>query len=430
MKKALAIALLSLLVLPVVMAAAEWDVSKERAEYRYTIIYARAEAHRIGMEAVMDQLGDNVTDDLQAVYDDFVGYYDDLSAAKDASDLDAMADARDEMVSLAADFRTEARTLLGNDTAKARAAVTAALDANEAELAANEKDVYDAHVAYLFKAFDNGVIVAEDRLAKLEERGIDTTSTQAQLDEIVAARAELQTEVDAAYASCIGNLVLVCGTEAHEQYVEYRHEVHSMFKEMHQVSVQAVHLNWIESARNRVENAETRLANTTGADVTEAQASLTSAQIALAAAETAVNSGDFAGARASMQTVRSDYVSAVQSTANAVKEARAERVESKKNTATTAPTVEPTSGGEAPTASPAPTIQAATATPTPTSSYVVKYENGTTIPGAVVETNASGAIVSISTAEGVIIGGWDSIVSQDNNMIIINSKNGSAGVSA
>ena len=89
MKKLLATTLLLCLLTPA-FASSFHDNDAKRIEYRYSIMFARSEAHRIGMEAVLDYSGESTTNELQDSYDEFVGYYDELESAKNAVDFTAL----------------------------------------------------------------------------------------------------------------------------------------------------------------------------------------------------------------------------------------------------------------------------------------------------------------------------------------------------
>ena len=302
------------------------DTNDERIEYRYSIMYARSEAHRIGMGAVLEYLGDSVTTDLQDAYDSFVGAYDGLEDAVAAEDFDALWDTRLEMIDVAEDFRTEAREILGDDTAAARAAVAAALLENEEYLASLEKDVYDNHVDLVLNIFDNGVEVSEEKLAGLEEQGADTTDAEAELDEVKGMRGTLEEKLGDAYDACIGDLILVCDSDEFTDYVEYRRQTHEGFKEVARLALQAAHMNWVDKMRERLDADEEKLL-ALDIDTTEYEEDLEEIRALLGEAEALYADGDFAGGRDKTREARELYVDALKGIREALQEARAAALE-------------------------------------------------------------------------------------------------------
>ncbi len=294
MNKILSTALLVCLLSATALALPMFEETEDaRMQYRYSIMFARSEAHKIGMEAVLDYLGDDATEELQAPYNDFVGHYGDLETAKNSVDFDSLWDIRLAMIAEAERFRTEARSILGDDTAGARAAVTAALLDQEDYLATLEEVVYDEHVNVLFAIFDADVGAFENKFAEFRGRGMDPSELEVKLAEIEARRTLLEDNVKAAYDSCIGDLILVCDTAEHTDYVAYRNETNNKFRELRGETNKFMNRGWIDSSRKRVDDAIAKLDDHPDVDTSELEAKLNDILSVLDEAEAALDNEDF-----------------------------------------------------------------------------------------------------------------------------------------
>ncbi len=307
MKKLIAITLL-LCLITTAFGASLSDIKDEHITYKHSIMYARAEAHRIGMDAVIDYLGEQVTDDLQTSYDAFVGYYDDLENAKNAEDFNALLEARTAMIKNAEDFRVEAKEILGEDVATARLQIAAALIAAENELAANEKSVYDKHVIFYLASFDLGTEMGDNAITKLNEQNIDTTQLTEEINEIKSMRTTLESKMNTAYEACIGDLILVCDTTEHADYVDYRKQTHNAFRNFTHHAWQTTHMHWITKAQDRVDKERARLNEATDVNTTELETKLDEIDVKLDEAKTALEAGDWETARTTMQDARKLHV--------------------------------------------------------------------------------------------------------------------------
>lgn len=290
------------------------EIKEKRLLHLYDVFFHQMEKHRIGMEAIIDYVGDTNAGSAQLVVikDDFVALVGELETA--AMDGNAgefriiLKDARD----LTKDFRLESHSVLGTEgeIGKARTRVNEALEENKEYLQTLLGNIQQSRKGAELEIIDEANDEAQGRIDDIEEKGMNVEELQAKLDEIKEKRDALKEKLEVAIASCEGIGLGVCNTTKAQEYRDLKEEIKQDYKELREISrkigqahrianaIQASH-RVIERMDSLISNAEER-----GADVTVAKAKLDEVVYMLDSVEAEYNESNYEGALAELKNAK------------------------------------------------------------------------------------------------------------------------------
>ncbi len=291
--------------------------------YKYALI--PAERHRIGMDALIgyvESIGGSTTK-LTELKDTFVSQQDSLKAAAEKADYTGGRAIVGQMKQTVASFKTEVKTLVGNNTQAAKDAVNSALTANEDYLDSLVTEAREAKRDRNLEAFDFANAKIQARLDKAKSNGADVSALQAKLDEITAKRSALLEAMNKGVDSCKGEGLGKCNTTEAQEYITLRAELVNDYKSLAELAKQVGQGQKINNAINQaykiISNSEKTLdtAAGKGRDVTAQKAKLSEIKGMVDAADTKYRANDYTGATNDLKSAQSAFEALKQSAGRA-----------------------------------------------------------------------------------------------------------------
>jgi len=306
----LSLMVVAMLVATGIATAQEITINKLQVKYKYD--YAVIEEYRIGMEAIIsyvEDLGRN-SSALMNYKNQFTALATELKAAADDNDAIAYNATIEEMKTVVANFRQEARNQVGNNTEEARTRIEAALEANEDYLYGLVTEAREFHKERNTQIFDYYDVKAGEVINKLEAQGYNMSEAKAKLSEIEGKRESFIDVMNTTIQACSNKWVGECKeTPEAENYFELRDEIIKDFKELRDLILKTVLDIVIPKAEDVLSRAEDVLskAETKGIDVTVEKAKLDAIKSLVNDAKTKYEQGAYKEAIDLLKSARDSF---------------------------------------------------------------------------------------------------------------------------
>jgi hypothetical protein len=320
---------------------------KMKLLHLYDVFFLQMEKHRIGMEAIIDYVGDSGdtnagSENLVIIKDEFVLLLDDLETAADADDDAGFRDVLKDARGLVKDFREASHDALGGEgeIGAAREAVNAALDANADYIKTLRTNIQNSREEAELEIVDDINEEIEEQIENAQEEGVDTEEFEEKFEELKDKREELEEKLEAAIESCGDVSINECDTTEAEDYRALREEIKGEYKKIRETSRKVARAKKVRStikASNKLlENLEKRIAEAEaeGQDVTALKAKLEELKSMLDDVEAGYEEDGYEGAvekfknaKAVYKTTRADFIEKAKERREAIKEKAEERRE-------------------------------------------------------------------------------------------------------
>ncbi|MEE8167427.1 MAG: hypothetical protein V3T58_00975 [Candidatus Hydrothermarchaeales archaeon] len=292
------------------------ELKGKRLLHRYHVAYHHAEQLRIGMEAVIDYMGDANAGKLEIIKGDFVAKEDELKTVAENNDFKGFKQVMADMRGLVKDFKTESHALLENKVGEAQTMVAKALQENREYLNSLVDNINSAREGVELEAVDEATETSEEKADKASAKGVDVSKIQAKLQEIKEKRETLKSKIEAAIESCSGTGIGKCDTPEAQEYKALRKEIKEDFKELREIARETgmKHrvANLLKASRRAFEAVQKRIAaaEEQGADVAVVKAKLDEVKSMIDSAEVKYEAGDYRGAIEDLKASKVAFVSA------------------------------------------------------------------------------------------------------------------------
>jgi hypothetical protein len=327
-KKIWFILLISIISLPLVIAQEDSScktrdiIKAERLNARYKHYYWRAEIRRIGMDAVIDYVGEgDDADALTSIKDEFTALYDSAKSAADAGDVTEYNGVVQQGKEKIKEFKDKSHEIiLEEDRADARQAVNDALEDedNKEYIEGLKQDAIDSKKEHMLALFDSRICVVQNHLDRLEEnRGIDVSSLEETLNSIADKKSELETLIDEDDREGFGDLM----QELNDLFKSLREDIKNAIRNQ----VFSKHLERLESFINRQQG---RIDNAgEGLDTSDIQTDLDEINDLISQANDEFENGNYEESREKMEEIRTALQNFAQNMKEKAEIIRADRVQ-------------------------------------------------------------------------------------------------------
>ncbi len=244
--------ILLLIALPMVFAEGQCltkeDVDSYALNARYAFLHARAEARRIGMEALISSIKEQGADasDLEDIRSDFMSVAAQAKEAADRGDKESIDNLVEQGRYLIDKFREKVRSL-DVDKYALRQALTEAEQENGAYLQGLLSDAVEERKQLYLNQFDVRVCWHQKAIDNLKAKGYDISELQAQADTISEKSAELAELLTSAQEAC-DIPVYECTEDKANEFREMKNSINEDFKGLNKAIVQTALSNLIKSS--------------------------------------------------------------------------------------------------------------------------------------------------------------------------------------